>query len=138
MGDFFGADIPFNDHVGMEPVEFGNGHARVRLRLQHHHMNSLGIAHGGVVMTLFDTVIGSAARSTRPDEGSFVTIDMQCQFLAPATGTIMGEGRVTRAGRSIIFAEGTIHNEETGELIAKATGTFRSTTRGGSPAKADG
>jgi acyl-coenzyme A thioesterase PaaI-like protein len=38
---------------------------------------------------------------------------------------LIGEGRVLRAGRSILFCEAVVTAEDTGELIAKGSGVFK-------------
>jgi acyl-coenzyme A thioesterase PaaI-like protein len=49
---------------------------------------------------------------------------MQVAFLAPARGILLGEGRVVRAGRSIVFVEAEVR-DEAGELLAKSSGLFK-------------
>jgi acyl-coenzyme A thioesterase PaaI-like protein len=49
---------------------------------------------------------------------------MKVNFIAAATGLVLGEGRAQRAGRSLIFSEGELRGED-GSLLAKATGTFK-------------
>jgi acyl-coenzyme A thioesterase PaaI-like protein len=41
-----------------------------------------------------------------------------------ANGPVLAEERAQRAGRSLIFSEGELRNED-GTLLAKATGTFK-------------
>lgn len=118
----FGADIPFVDHCGIEEVDRVDGVTRLRLRLEPHHRNNLGIAHGGIICTLLDVALGTAARTQvgRP----VITLDMQVAFLSPGHGTLLAEGRVVRAGRSVVFGEAEIRNEA-GEIVARATGLMK-------------
>ena len=53
-----------------------------------------------------------------------VTLDMQTRFLAPGRGILIAEGRVTRAGRSVIFCEAEIR-DAAGDLVATATGLLK-------------
>ena len=48
----------------------------------------MGVAHGGLLMTLLDVAMGSAARAHV--DGNVVTVDMQVAFLAPGTGAALG------------------------------------------------
>ena len=121
--DIFGADIPFAAHCGIEPIAFADGKTTLRVRVGPEHGNNLGIAHGGVICTLLDISMGTAARCTVGVP--VMTLDMQASFLAPGRGVLIGEGRVLRAGRSIVFCEAEITAEDTGELIAKASGVFK-------------
>lgn len=118
----FGADLPFVDHCGIEEVGRTGGVTRLRLVLAPHHGNNLGMAHGGILCTLLDVALGTAARTEigRP----VVTLDMQVAFLSPGRGTLTAEGRVVRAGRSVVFCEAEIRTEA-GDLVAKATGLMK-------------
>ena len=119
----FGADIPFASLCGVEALGFENGKTRLRLALKPEHGNNLGIAHGGVICTLLDIAMGTAARCTIGVP--VMTLDMQTSFIGPGRGVLIGEGRVLRAGRSILFCEAEVTAEDTGELIAKGSGVFK-------------
>jgi uncharacterized protein (TIGR00369 family) len=118
----FGAHIPFVRFCGIEALDVRDGRTRLRLALRPEHANNLGIAHGGVICTLLDVALGTAARlrAGRP----VVTLDMQTRFLAPGRDVLLAEGRVTRAGRSVIFCEAEIR-DAAGELVASATGLLK-------------
>jgi uncharacterized protein (TIGR00369 family) len=120
----FGATIPFAEHCGIEEVGFSDGRTQIRLVLAPHHANNVGIAHGGVICTLIDIAMGSVARSTlgRP----VITLDMQTSFLSPGRGTLIAEGRILRAGMSIVFCEADVRTED-GTLVAKGSGVFKPT-----------
>jgi uncharacterized protein (TIGR00369 family) len=119
----FGADIPFASLCGVEALGFENGKTRLRLALKPEHGNNLGIAHGGVICTLLDIAMGTAARCTIGVP--VMTLDMQTSFIGPGRGVLIGQGRVLRAGRSILFCEAEVTAEDTGELIAKGSGVFK-------------
>ena len=124
----FGADIPFTSHCRVEPITFAEGRTRLKVRVGPEHANNLGIAHGGLICTLLDIAMGTAARCTlgRP----VLTLNMQTSFLAPGRGMLIGEGRVLRQGRSILFCEAEVRTEA-GELVAKASGLFKPARSGG-------
>jgi uncharacterized protein (TIGR00369 family) len=127
MPDIFGAHIPFVHFCGIEPVSSEPGRTRLRVKLEDHHMNQLGIAHGGITMTLLDVALGTAARSGS-DKSAVMTLDMQTQFIAPGRGTLSAEGRIVKSGRSLVFVEADVH-DDMGTLVAKASGIFKSTRR---------
>lgn len=120
----FGAEIPFIDHCRIEALDFADGRGRLRVALGPEHLNNLGIAHGGLIATLLDVAMGATARSVigRP----VLTLDMQVAFLAPGRGTLTAEGRIVRAGRSIVFCEADVRDAG-GELVARSTGTMKAT-----------
>jgi uncharacterized protein (TIGR00369 family) len=131
--DIFGADIPFAAHCGIEPIGFADGRTRLRARARPEHVNNLGIAHGGLICTLLDVAMGTAARCTIGLP--VMTLDMQASFLSPGRGELTAEGRVVRAGRSIVFCEAEVRSAE-GELVAKASGLFKP-VRSKEPSRAD-
>jgi uncharacterized protein (TIGR00369 family) len=120
--DIFGADIPFAGHCGIEALGFADGRTTLRVRARPEHVNNLGIAHGGLICTLLDIAMGTAARCTVGHP--VLTLDMQTSFLSSGRGELTAEGRVVRAGRSILFCEAEVRNAE-GELVAKASGLFK-------------
>ena len=120
--DIFGADIPFVGYCGIEPIESGGGQSRLEVTVERHHGNQMGVAHGGLLMTLLDVCMGSAARSAVGS--NVVTVDMQVAFTAPAIGHLVGRGRVVRAGKSLIFVEADIVNEA-GDIVCRGTSVFK-------------
>ena len=90
------------------------------------HTNNLGIAHGGILCTLLDVALGTAARLA--SGCPVVTLDMQTRFLSPGRGTLEATGRVTKGGRSILFCEAEIRDAE-GVPVASATGILKPVAR---------
>ncbi len=117
--------IPFVAHLGLTTEDLGEGTARLSLALEPHMSNSFGTAHGGVIMTLLDVALCTAARTLHPDSTGVVTIDLSTSFIGAGSGPrLLAEARVLRNGRSIIFVEGEARNAN-GSLVAKAMGTVR-------------
>jgi uncharacterized protein (TIGR00369 family) len=117
---FFGLDIPFIDLLKAKAEHWEKGRAVASIEIRPELYNSWQYAHGGVVMTLLDVTMGSAARSSVPHAAGVVTVDMSVSFIAA------GQGRLTvlRSGASIIFCEGEMR-DEAGELVAKAMASFK-------------
>ena len=122
IADIFGADIPFVGFCGIEPIESGGGRSRLEVTVERHHANQMGVAHGGLLMTLLDVCMGSAARSAVGS--NVITVDMQTAFTAPATGRLVGQGRVVRAGKSLVFVEADISNAA-GDVVCRGTSVFK-------------
>lgn len=116
--------IPFLDKIGMRRVRVGGGEAVVTLDLQPDLLNNHGGGHGGVVMTMLDSAMANAALSRIDFAREVVTIDMHIGFMRPATGRLEATGRATGGGRSVCFCEAEM-TDSTGEVVAKAMGTFR-------------
>lgn len=120
----FDIHVPFVEHLGMRITDKQPGLVRLRLDPRPELENSWGSLHGGVLMTLLDVALASAGRSLDEACNGALTVEMKVNFIAAATGAVLGEGRAQRAGRSLIFAEGELTSED-GTLLAKATGTFK-------------
>ena len=116
--------IPFLEKLGMRRVRVGNGEAVVVVELQPDLLNNHGGGHGGVVMTLLDSAMANAALSRIDHAREVVTIDMHVGFMRPATGRVEATGRATGGGRSVCFCEAEAV-DSSGQVIAKAMGTFR-------------
>ena len=118
--------IPFVEALGAQLWQFGGGTAELRLPVQPDQLNSHGIAHGGVLMTLLDVVMAHAARSAYAggDDPGVVTVEMKTTFMRPTRGTLIARGKLLHQTRSFAFTEGGIYNDA-GHLLAHATGTFK-------------
>jgi uncharacterized protein (TIGR00369 family) len=117
--------IPFVSHLGLVTEALGEGSARLSMALPEHFTNSLGTAHGGVIMSLLDVALCTAARTLHPDSLGVVTIDMSTSFIGGGSGDrLVAEARVLRDGRSMTFVEGEARNAD-GSLVAKAIGTVK-------------
>ncbi|MBS0125243.1 PaaI family thioesterase [Thetidibacter halocola] len=128
MDDRFREDpYTFAAHIGMQMLDWSEGFARFELPLVDFTMNRHGNPHGGIHAALLDTVMGYAGCWTGdPDLRQMcLTLALNVQYLSRPRGAVfLAEGRKTGGGKSTFFAEGEIR-DETGELIAKGTGTFR-------------
>jgi len=122
----FPLPIPFLQDLGVEFVRMADGQAEVALTLAPRHLNSWHVAHGGVTMTLLDTVMSMAGRSLDAGIRSGVTIEMKTSFMEP--GGVEGcrmtaKGQVLKSSSTLCFCEGEVWNGE--RLVAKASGTFK-------------
>ena len=117
--------IPFVTHLKILTESLGKGEARLSLPIEPHLTNSLGTVHGGVIMSLLDVALCTAARTLHPDSVGVVTIDMSTSFIGGGSGArLVAEARVMKDGRSMSFVEGEARNED-GSLVAKSLATVR-------------
>jgi len=117
--------IPFVAHLKILTEELGEGTAKLSMPVEAHLKNSLGTAHGGVIMSLLDVALCTAARTLHPESVGVVTIDLSTSFIGGATGTkLLAEARVLKDSRSMTFVEAEARNED-GSLVAKAIATVR-------------
>lgn len=120
----FQKKIPFVGHLGIEVDSIGDGTAVLSIQLQTELTNSFGTAHGGVILSMMDVALCTAARSQHPDSIGVITIDLSLQFIGAGKGRLVAEARVLKPGRNTVFTEGEVRNED-GSLVAKAIGTVR-------------
>ena len=120
----FQKKIPFVGHLGIEVDSIGDGQAALSMQLQPQFTNSFGTAHGGVIMSIMDVALCTAARSQHPDSIGVITIDLSLQFIGAGKGKLTAQARVLKPGRNTVFTEGEVRNED-GSLVAKALGTVR-------------
>jgi uncharacterized protein (TIGR00369 family) len=117
-------ESPFIDTLGVELVSAKDGESEVRLPLGQEHLNTWGIAHGGVTMTLLDAALALAARSVAGDGIGVVTVELKVNFMQPGRGELRGVGRVLHRSTTMAYCEGEIRDSE-GHFVAKALGTFK-------------
>ena len=116
----------FRELVGAELSGAGDGRAVVRLRAGKRHLNPGGTVHGGAISTLVDVSMAEAIGTTiaEGDERP-VTVEMKVNYMAPGKpGTLASEARVRKGGKRMTVVEAEVVQEEDGEVVALATGTY--------------
>jgi uncharacterized protein (TIGR00369 family) len=117
--------IPFIQHLQIRTDTLGKGTARLSLPVETQLTNSLGTVHGGVIMSLLDVALCTAARTLHPESSGVITINLSTSFIGAGSGArLLAEARVLKDGRSMSFVEGEAANED-GTLVAKAVATVR-------------
>ncbi len=120
----FGVEIPFVNLLGFDLTRFENGESTILYTPKPEHTNSFAVAHGGVVMTLLDVTMATAARSAQPESG-VVTIEMKTTFMRPSPQSLLtAKGRLIHRTATMAFTEASIY-DEAGKVCASATGTFK-------------
>ena len=118
---------PLQSHLGFKLKEWRKGFCRVELPLKPFLLNRYGIPHGGIHATLLDTAMGyCTCYSEDPNKPIFaMTLSLTVNYLGQSTGnTLVSEANRTGGGRKTVFAQGSV-SDDTGQIIATATGVFR-------------
>ena len=98
LSDFFRKDR-FAAFVGIELTEAGGGRATARLTLREHHLNGLGIVHGGALFTLADLAFAAAVNSRGR---AAVAIHCTISYLKAAQGEwLLAEAQEVSCGPKI-------------------------------------
>lgn len=123
---------PFFRLIGLEVIESRDGHSRFLLNENEDLMNLYRVSHGGVIMSILDAAMASAAMSRIEFKKVVVTIDMSISFLKPGIGRLHALGHATGGGNSVCFCEGEVL-DDAGNLVAKALGSFKYRERPAAP-----
>lgn len=89
-----------------------------------HHLNGGGTVHGGMLMSLADTLLGRTISAVLGD-GKAATVSLNCDFLSAAKvgERLTGRGRITRQTRSVVFLAGELAVGE--RLVLATTGIWK-------------
>ncbi len=110
----------FPNVVGLVLEEVRSDYARMRLPYRSELRQPAGMIHGGAIATLLDTVVVPALASAYDEVPFMVTIDLQIRFLSAAADTdLIGEGWVTRRGRSVSFCQAEVRSAVDHSVVAE-------------------
>lgn len=123
MTDYFGLDVPFLRHCAIRAVDRGEGWTLSAVDVEPHLMNSHGNGHGGLIMTLLDVAMGSAARLSHPSSTGVITLNLQTTFLRPATGRVLCRSQVRSRTARTVYCDADVTDDQ-GSLLAHGTATF--------------
>ncbi|MCC3374935.1 PaaI family thioesterase [Cohnella sp. REN36] len=120
----------FWGYVGCEIERIGEREVVVSLDVKEHHLNLIGILHGGVHATLLDSAMGLVAMLARPDV-DVVTSNLNLHFTAPAgLGPVIAAAEIAHLSGRMITTQGRLTRAD-GSLCALATASFRVIDRKG-------
>ena len=84
----------------------------------------IGAVHGGVVATLLDVAMASAAVSKVDFTMTAVTLSMHLSFMQPGRGRVVADGEVLSVDDGIASCRARVL-DDAGRLVAQAHGAFR-------------
>jgi uncharacterized protein (TIGR00369 family) len=115
----------FLPYMGIEQVNLGLGRASLTWQFDEGcHANGMKVAHGGVVGTLLDVVMGYAASNATGELQPIATVAMTTHFIQPISGKVTAQGSVSRAGSGLVYCVGEVRNAA-GEIAAQGLATFK-------------
>jgi uncharacterized protein (TIGR00369 family) len=118
---------PFMVDLGAEPTAVEPGRVTSELQLQARHLQHTGQAHAGVMATLADHSMGSAAQTLAPEGQWVVTAELKTAILRPGKGErLVCEAHVLKAGRTLSFTEAEVYAVTGAQrtLVMKASATM--------------
>lgn len=106
-------------------AEINGERALFRMPLGNHLARVGGIVSGQALAALADTAMVFAIFGHTGEFKPYATTDLHTQFLRPGVGSaILCDARVVRAGKQLVFARAEMSEEDSGKIVATATGTF--------------
>ncbi|GAB6989970.1 PaaI family thioesterase [Paenibacillus pini] len=130
----------FWDYLGCQIDELNDKQVTISVDIKPHHLNLIGILHGGVHASVVDSAMGLLVMLARP-EVNVVTIHLNMNYVAPTgEGKVIVTAELIHSTRKLITAQA-YARKENGDLLAFGTGTFRvleksisnDLSKGGSP-----
>ena len=97
---------PFLAALGPLYVKTGGGTPVIGLRVEEKHLNTRGIAHGGMLVTLADSALGIALATSSTPPQPMVTVNLSTDFADPARAGDWIEAHVDiqKVGKRFAFA----------------------------------
>ena len=112
--------------LGFKLTEWKDGFARLEMPVRPEHRNTVGFLHGGVIASLLDIAGAVSGSFGVSEEYVSVTINLNCNYLSPLRAdTVVAEGELIRANKSLFFAEARLYDPEHKRLCATASGTYK-------------
>ena len=101
----------FAQHIGIEVLEADQQRVLGRIQLGPQHSNGRGMAHGGAIMSLADTLGAIGTVLNLPPGAATTTIESKTNFLAAGRGAeLIGESLPLHIGRNTMVWQTTIRD----------------------------
>jgi acyl-CoA thioesterase len=113
---------PFFKLMGIEVVSFGDGKAELQMEVRPDMLNGAGWMQGGIYTALADEAMALALFTALDENDQIATISETTSFFRGVrVGRIVAEGRVTRIGWQVAFAEGRVMVEGVEDQVLSQT-----------------
>ncbi|MBV8431742.1 MAG: PaaI family thioesterase [Solirubrobacterales bacterium] len=115
---------PFLERIGPVYVSRRDSVPVIGVRISPHHANTLGRAHGGLLVTVADVALSRAVKEHLPPGATMATADLHVAFLEGLGQDDWLEAvpSIDRVGRALIHASCLLRSD--GRDVARAMGTF--------------
>ena len=116
--------VPFTQLLGVRRAFSRGGKARLVVHARPELENLIHAMHGGVVATLVDVAMASAAVSQIDFARTAVTLNLNTSFLQPGRGRLTADGEVLDITDDVAQCRAVV-TDEGGRVVARAAGSFR-------------
>ena len=118
------AGVPFTRLLGVRREYSEGGRARLVVDARPEFANVIGAVHGGIVATLLDVAVASAAVSKVDFEMTAVTLSMNSTVVRPGHGRLTADGAVLAVDEAVALCEASVVDEDS-RVVARAIGSVR-------------
>jgi len=109
----------FAAHLGAEVEILEPGHSRVSMTIREWMINFYGTTHGSVIFAVSDIAFGAASNS-HGQKAVALNVDISFLKATKPGDQLVAEAKEVHAGGRTALYDITVHNAQTGELIAKS------------------
>lgn len=121
-----GQDRHYHDMLGYKMTEWDERNVRLEMDVKPIHRQRGTYTHGGILMGLLDIAAMLSGVYGKRGQVQTLTLSLSTSFIAAIRSERLAAiGTLTRAGRSVYFAESRVTDIATDTLLATAQGTFR-------------
>ena len=123
------SDISFSGFIkhngGLQFRTVSKSEYEYKTVIKEFHLNSSGITHGGFVVSILDTGMGTAAHRVLGPDIRAATISLDVKFISPsrAGDILIGSAKVLKKTRSLVFMQGELRCGQ--KLISTAEGIWK-------------
>lgn len=109
---------PFEEHLKMEIVQAAEGESTLRMPFLYQHAQGDALMHGGALVSLADTALVMAIKSTVAAGTRFVTVKADIEYLAPVTqGVVTAKAKITGRDNRKLYGEVAVFDEGQTQVI---------------------
>ena len=133
VGGFFG-NIPHSQQLGLEVVSAERNKAVLRIPFAENLLGDpdSGVIHGGVLLSLMDSVGGMATFCALPAMETIATLDLRVDYLKPALAGrgIEAAGECYKLTNTVAFVRGVAYQGDIDDPVASMVATFMRASSG--------
>ena len=110
---------------GLQFREISGSDFEYKATIKEFHLNSAGITHGGFIVTLLDSGMGTAAHRVLGPNTKAATISLDVKFIcgSKAGDILIGSAKVLKKTKTLVFMQGKIKCGK--RLISTAEGIWK-------------
>ncbi len=115
----------FMKYLGVELISVEKGLVKLSCTKNDNLTQQNGFFHAGVITTIADAACGFAALTTMPEGSDVLSVEFKTNLMKPAiSDKLVAIGSVIKAGRTLVFCEAKITDEQEETIFATFQGTM--------------